>query len=150
MLFRSWDAQTKTYALELSQECAPTPGQPRKQPLVIPVALGLVGANGADMDLSSTDASAEELRRGVFELAAPSRRIVFRNVAARPVPSLLRGFSAPARLDVDLSDDDLLTLLACDSDMFNRWQAAQSYATKLIIRSVEADRKSTRLNSSHT
>src|SRR5205823_10122591 len=72
----------------------------------------------------------------IIELSSPSRRITFCDVPCRPVPSLLRGFSAPVRLDYAASEADLLTLIAHDSDSFNRWQAAQTYATRLLQRSV--------------
>ncbi len=140
----SYDESARACTLDFAQECAPTPGQAEKLPLVIPVALGLLGPDGMDMKLETgggdDGASAEELQRGVFELTGASRRIVFRNVAARPVPSVLRGFSAPVRLELDLSDADLMHLLAHDGDTFNRWQAAQTCANRLIIRSVAAIR----------
>ena len=142
----AYDAHGHTFTLELAQATAPTPGQPDKQPLVIPIALGLIDKDGVNIaldatpDLAAGGASVEELRRGVFNLTQAARRIVFRNVASRPVPSILRGFSAPVRLEFDLDESDLFTLLAHDSDMFNRWQAAQTYANRLIIRSVSAIR----------
>jgi len=138
----AYDAAARTYALELSQSTPPTPGQPEKQPLVMPVALGLVGPNGGDTPLRAAGegepdgASAAELATGVFELSQASRRIVFRDVGARPVPSVLRDFSAPVRLECGHSEDDLLTLMRHDSDLFNRWQAAQTYATRLLTRSA--------------
>ncbi len=142
----AYDARTRTYTLDLSQSTPPTPRQPTKQPLVLPIALGLVGPDGGDIALDTPDesrpggASVAERATGVFELSTPARRIVFHNVDARPVPSPLRGFSAPARLDSDLDEQDLLVLLRHDSDLFNRWQAAQTYATRLLLRSVEAVR----------
>jgi aminopeptidase N len=73
----------------------------------------------------------------VIELSTTRRRVVFRDVASRPVASLLRGFSAPVRLDFAASEADLITLISQDSDGFNRWQAAQTYAARLLLRSVE-------------
>ena len=141
----AWDASAKTFTLTLAQSTAPTPGQPEKLPLVIPVALGLVGAAG-DLPLTAKapgedgGASASECASGVFELTAASRRIVFHNVAERPAPSVLRGFSAPVKLDLDSNAEDLLTLAARDSDLFNRWQAIQTLATRLLTESVGAIR----------
>ena len=141
-----YDAAARTLTLDLAQSTAPTPGQTSKQPLVIPIALGLVARGGGEIALKTRGpneadgASAEEVRRGVFELSGPARKITFLDVAAAPVASLLRGFSAPVRVEYDLGEDDLLTLLHDDSDMFNRWQAAQTYATRLLIRSVAAIR----------
>ena len=141
-----YDAAARTLTLDLAQSTAPTPGQASKEPLVIPIALGLVARGGGEIALKThgpneaDGASAEEVRRGVFELCGPARRITFLDVAAAPVASLLRGFSAPVRVEFDLGDDDLLTLLHDDSDTFNRWQAAQTRATRLLIRSVAAIR----------
>ncbi len=133
----TYDAGAKTFSLDLSQETPPTPGQPEKKPLVMPIRLGLIGADGQEIPLAPNDsADAREARAGVFELAAKERRIVFKDVPSRPVPSLLRRFSTPAILDIDLSEDDLLLLMAHDSDPFNRWQAAQSFATRLMTRST--------------
>jgi len=140
-----YDADAKTFTLTLAQSTAPTPGQPAKLPLVIPVALGLVGADG-DLPLTTKapdedgGASAHECASGVFELTTASRRIVFHTVAERPAPSVLRGFSAPVKLDLDSNADDLLTLAERDSDLFNRWQAIQTLATRLLTTSVGAIR----------
>ena len=137
------DAAAGVYTLDLAQTTPPTPGQPDKLPLVIPVALGLVGPDGKDMALDTPEenepggANADERASGVFILTTPSRRIVFRRVETRPTPSLLRRFSAPARLDCEYDADDLLRLLRGDSDLFNRWQAAQTYATRLLTHSVD-------------
>ncbi len=122
----------------MRQETRPTPGQSEKKPLVIPVALALFGENGERLDLASDDASPEELARGLFELSDASRAIAFRGVPSRPVVSLLRGFSAPVRLEPAPQSADLERLLAFDDDPFNRWQAAQSLALRAIFGRVEA------------
>ncbi len=108
-----WDADTRTYQLTLSQSCAPTPGQATKEPFVIPVALGLVGPDGA------------ELGSGTHVLTQASETLDFPNIDVEPVPSILRGFSAPVILEFDYTDAQLLALLAHDSDPFNRWEAGQ-------------------------
>jgi len=136
----AFDEARRTYALELSQATPPTRDQPVKAPVVMPIALGLVASSGEEIALVSDDASPSETERGVFELATPSRRIVFKNVPSRPALSLLRGFSAPVRVDDDLSEADLLTLSRHDRDSFNRWQAVQSLATRVLLRAVEAIR----------
>jgi aminopeptidase N len=140
-----YDAEARTFILTLTQATAPTPGQPHKQPLVIPVALGLVGASG-DLPLRADPhhedgATAAECANGVFELDKTSRRIVFHEVPERPAPSVLRGFSAPVKLELDTSAEDLLTLAARDSDLFNRWQAIQTAATRLLTANVATIRK---------
>ncbi|HVB89811.1 MAG TPA: aminopeptidase N, partial [Beijerinckiaceae bacterium] len=139
----SHDPAAQTFTLELAQSTAPTPGQAVKQPLLIPIALGLLGRDGNDLPLITRGpnepdgATPTETSRGVFELTGESRRITFLGVAHPPVPSLLRGFSAPVRLEANLTEADLLLLLAHDSDALNRWQASQTYATRLILRSID-------------
>jgi aminopeptidase N len=129
-----YNAEAKTYTLHLSQSCAATPGQGEKQPFVIPVSLGLVGADsGAALPLQLPGASAAESSH-LLVLTQASESITFLNVTQEPVPSILRGFSAPVVLDFDYSDAQLLTLLAHDSDAFNRWEAGQ----RLALRSATA------------
>ena len=138
----AYDANTKTFALKLRQETPPTPGQNDKRPVVIPVALALFGENGEKLELVSDGASARELERGLFELDSAERVLSFRNVASHPVVSLLRGFSAPVRLEPAPADSDLERLIAHDDDRYNRWQAAQSLALRAIFARVDAMRKS--------
>jgi aminopeptidase N len=136
----SYDAAKQTFTLDLKQSWKPTPGQDHKEPFVIPIELGLVGADGTSVALScapENGATPEELARGVIELATPERRIIFNNVATPPVASLLRGFSAPVRLLQSVNENELIALVAHDGDSFNRWQAAQTYATRLLLRSVD-------------
>jgi aminopeptidase N len=136
----AYDASAKTYRLDITQSLAPTPGQNVKLPMTMPLALGLVGPNGGDMPLTSSDASADELESGVFELNNAERSIVFRDVPQRPTLSFLRGFSAPVRIDDDLTEEDLIVLSRHDSDNFNRWQSLQSLATRVLLRGVDAIR----------
>ncbi len=132
----AYDASTGHYSVTLEQLTAPTPGQETKEPFVIPVALGLVGEKGGDIALHCADATAQENERGVFELTGQSRTLVFQNVYERPALSVLRGFSAPVKLDFAQGADELLTLLAHDSDPFNRWQSAQTIATRQMLDSI--------------
>ena len=136
----AYDPSARTYRLDIAQSLAPTPGQAVKAPMTMPLALGLVGANGGDLPLASSDASADELASGVFELKDAERSIVFRDVPQRPTLSFLRGFSTPARVDDDLTEEDLIVLSRHDSDNFNRWQSLQSLATRVLLRGVKAIR----------
>ncbi|HET8746780.1 MAG TPA: aminopeptidase N [Ramlibacter sp.] len=113
----NFDPATGVYSLTLSQSCPPTPGQAEKLPFVIPIALGLL------------DGSGRELTAGLHVLTQESETLTFTGLAEEPVPSLLRGFSAPVILECEFSDRQLLTLLANDSDPFNRWEAGQRLAT---------------------
>jgi len=138
-----YDPAAQTFTLTLRQETRPTPGQDDKKPVVIPVALALFGDRDEKIPLVSADATAEELQRGVFELTTLSRSIIFTQVPSRPAPSLLRGFSAPVRLEPAPDSADLERLLVCDDDPFNRWQAAQTLALRAIFARVEASRTNT-------
>jgi len=135
-----YDPVERTYRLELVQSIAPTPGQATKLPMTMPLALGLVDPQGGDMPLISPDASPAELEEGVIELKDSERTIVFHDVPRRPAFSFLRGFSAPVRVEDDLTEDDLIVLSRRDSDNFNRWQALQSLATRVLLRGVKAIR----------
>jgi aminopeptidase N len=121
------DSTARTYTLTFEQRCAPTPGQTDKQPFVIPVAMGLLGAEGQELPASA--------RTHVLTLS--SETVVFEDVDAEPVPSILRGFSAPVVLDFEYSDHQLLTLLAHDTDPFNRWEAGQRLALKRAVHFIQ-------------
>jgi aminopeptidase N len=121
-----WDADARSYQLTLSQSCAPTPGQPSKEPFVIPIALGLLGQDGA------------EIASRLHVLTQERETITFDNVGAEPVPSILRGFSAPVILDFDYSDAQLIALLAHDSDPFNRWEAGQRLGVARALAFIRA------------
>jgi aminopeptidase N len=131
-----YDAAARTYALHLSQSCPATPGQPTKEPFVIPINLGLVAPQGHDMPLQlAAEAHAVPGQR-TFVMTQASEVLQFVNVDAEPVPSILRGFTAPVILEFDYTPEQLLTLLAHDNDPFNRWEAAQrlsmQYAMQLL------------------
>ena len=133
-------ADTKTYTLHLSQSCAATPGQLEKQPFVIPIQLGLVGAaSGAALPLQLAGSTRAAEGSHLVVMTAASESITFENVAEAPVPSILRGFSAPVVLDFDYSDAQLLTLLAHDTDAFNRWEAGQRLALRLATAAIASD-----------
>lgn len=121
-----YDAESKRYTLDLAQHIPPTPGQPHKNPMHIPLVIGLVGPDGRDM--------ATEL----LHLHDAKHSFVFENIPARPVPSLLRGFSAPVKLKSDLSDADLRFLVVHDCDGFNRWESMQILALRMMGRMLDA------------
>ncbi|MFN3349748.1 aminopeptidase N [Pseudorhodoplanes sp.] len=126
------DAAAQTYTLTLTQSLAPTPGQSVKAPMVIPLKLGLVGADGADIPLRSGGKPAPD----VVVLTEPVQTVVYENVTQRPALSINRAFSAPVKLTANLSAEDLQRLAAHDSDSFNRWQAIQTLATRLLVGNV--------------
>jgi aminopeptidase N len=132
-----YDAATRSYTLSFVQSCAPTPGQPVKEPFVIPVNLGLLGADGRELPLQL--AGEENATQGTrtLVLTRPGEQFTFTNIDAEPVPSILRGFSAPVILDHEYSDAQLLTLLANDPDPFNRWEAGQRLALRAAIHAID-------------
>jgi aminopeptidase N len=137
-----YNPAAKTADLTFRQVLQPTPGQPTKKPLHIPVRLGLLGGNGQDLDL--TLASGEQLENGLIEIRKRTEKLRFRDVPSKPVVSLLRGFSAPVNLTIDRTDAELQFLMANDSDLFNRWQAAQEYASRVLLEGVAARRRKER------
>jgi aminopeptidase N len=132
----TYHAARRTYRLEIAQTVPATPGQPSKEPMVIPLALGLVGRDGADLPLALADG--RRIERGIIPLTKSAETFDFTGVDAAPVPSLNRGFSAPIRLVANLGADDLRFLAARDNDPFNRWQAVQMLATRLLVDNVAA------------
>jgi aminopeptidase N len=131
-----YDAENRIYTLTLSQACAPTPGQPNKAPFVIPVAMGLVAADGRNLNLHLEGQLDPIGHDTVLVLSEPQQTFTFVHVPVEPVPSLLRGFSAPVVLEADLGDDALFTLLSHDQDPFNRWEAAQKLALRRLLKAV--------------
>jgi aminopeptidase N len=123
-----YDSARREYTLTLSQQTRPTPGQPEKLPLPIPVKLALFDRMGAMLPLHlQGDEHADGTER-VLVLDKPSQRFTFTHIPAQPVPSLLRGFSAPVVLECDYSPEALALLLTHDADGFNRWEAGQQLA----------------------
>ena len=122
---------TKTARLTVKQTVPPTPGQPAKEPMLIPLRIGLLGSNGQDLPLQLVDG--REVKEGLLEITRSEQSFTFRDIPAPPTPSLLRGFSAPVRLTLSLDPDQIEFLMMHDTDPFNRWQAAQAYAMRLLI-----------------
>ena len=131
----AYDPATRRYRLSIAQATPPTPHQPEKSPLVIPLAMGLLGPDGAEVPTQLEDEPAP--RHGTRVLLADSTQntFTFLNVPARPTPSLLRGFSAPVKLK-GLTRDQLLLLAAHDPDPFTRWDAGQQHATAILLEMI--------------
>ncbi|MCE9507633.1 MAG: aminopeptidase N [Alphaproteobacteria bacterium] len=120
----SYDAAKRAFTLTLEQTIPDTPGQTGKKPMHMPILVGLLGKNGSDLLPEKTR---------TLHLKEKKQSFTFDNIAEKPVPSILRGFSAPVKLTSDLTDDDLLFLMAHDPDGFNRWDAGQTYLQRLIL-----------------
>jgi aminopeptidase N len=123
-LTEQWDAGSGMLELHFQQSCEPSPGQSSKQAFDIPIALGLLDAQGQDLLQPATP---------VFRLTQAQQTLRYGPYKAKPYVSALRGFSAPVKLNHALSDTDLAFLAAHDTDPFNRWEAGQRLATGAIL-----------------
>ena len=121
MVQEAYDPSAQTLTLTLSQHCPPTPGQAVKEPLHIPVTVGLINRDGSE----ATD-------QVILQLTQAEQSFVFEHLKERPVTSILRGFSAPVKLVMARSLEELAFLLSHDSDTFNRWEAGQQLAGQII------------------
>ncbi len=119
-----YDAQQQRYILNLSQSCAPG------RPFHMPVGIGLVDPDGRDMPLLGVES-------GVLSFTAETQQFIFEGITSTPVLSLLRNFSAPVKIDFAYTDAELAHLMAHDSDPFNRWEAGQRLATRLILAATQ-------------
>ena len=119
------DWQDGTYTLTFRQETQPTPGQPDKPPRVIPIAVGLLNPNGDEVVPTT-----------MLEMTEATQTFRFGGLAAKPVPSILRGFSAPVVLDRQANPEERAFLLAHDTDPFNKWEAGRALAKDVLARMV--------------
>ena len=131
-----YDAQNARYSLTVRQSCPPSPGQDHKQPYHLPLAVGLLDDQG------------NELYAGMLEVTDEEQTFGFDNIPRRPVPSLLRGFSAPVKLEYPYSDEQLLMLLRHDTDGFNRWDAGQRLCIRLLEEQMKRFRAGQAMNCS--
>jgi len=122
---QAYDPEARTLRIDFEQEVPPTPGQPVKEPAVIPVLMGAIDRDGREL-----------IANQVLVLETQKGSKTFENVDKQPILALLRGFSAPVKLDFARSREDFLTLARHDSDPFSRWEALQTYAVELLKRSV--------------
>jgi len=130
-----YNATTQIYTLTLEQSCPPTPSQADKLPFVIPVTFGLLDSNGAALPLHD-GATLSGQTEHTAVLTEASTTLIFNHISSTPIPSLLRNFSAPVILEYHYKDKELLTLLAHDSDPFNRWEAGQRLMLRIALNMV--------------
>jgi aminopeptidase N len=134
----AYDATTRRYTLTLSQSCPPSPGQDSKAPFVIPVQMGLIGADGREV-----------LPSQLLVLTEATQTFEFHDLPITtdeaPVPSLLRDFSAPVVLEMAFTPAQLLTLLAHDTDPFNQWEAAQRLCLSAALSAIQAESEPTQV-----
>jgi aminopeptidase N len=134
-----YNAAERSYSLTLSQSCPSTPDQERKAPFVIPVTLGLLSRDGQALPLQRAG-SADSALQQTLVLTETSASFTFVNIDSAPVPSLLRAFSAPVVLKDGLNADDLLILLAHDSDPFNQWEAGQRLMLQSALEAIHQNK----------
>ncbi|BAQ74483.1 MULTISPECIES: aminopeptidase N [Pseudomonas] len=128
----AYDAAAKTYSLTFRQSCPQTPDKVEKLPFVIPVELGLLDSKGAGMALRLSGESAAQGTSRVISVTEAEQTFTFVDITEQPLPSLLRGFSAPVKLSFPYSRDQLMFLMQHDSDGFNRWDAGQQLAVQVL------------------
>ncbi|TBU90614.1 aminopeptidase N [Phytopseudomonas dryadis] len=128
----AYDAAAGTYTLSFAQSCPATPGQSDKLPFVIPVELGLLDARGNDLPLRLQGEAAASGTSRVLSVTEAQQSFTFVDIAEQPLPSLLRGFSAPVKLSFPYDRDQLMFLMQHDSDGFNRWEAGQQLSVQVL------------------
>jgi len=125
-----YDAHANTFTLKVRQSCPPTPAQPDKAPFHIPLRMGLIGPDGKSLVLKV--AGYPESPDLVLHVTDAEQDFVFTDVREAPVPALLRGFSAPVKLDYSFERDELMLLMQHESDGFARWEAGQKLALLVL------------------
>ncbi len=141
----SYDAAEQCYTLSVKQSAPTTPNQTEKRPYHLPLTIGLLDSEGQEMALQLRGESSAQSTSRVIELRQTEEQFHFINLAQPPTPSLLRGFSAPVKLQFNYSDQQLAFLMANDSDEFNRWEAGQRLALKVLLTLVKQQQKGTAL-----
>ena len=137
----SWDAAARTYSLTFRQSCPETPDKVEKKPFVIPVELGLLDAQGNDLPLRLQGEAAAVGTSRVLSVTEAEQTFTFVDIDAQPLPSLLRGFSAPVKLSFPYDRDQLMFLMQHDSDGFNRWEAGQQLSVQVLQELIEQHRQ---------
>lgn len=128
----AYDAAAQRYSLTFRQSCPQTPDKAQKLPFVIPVELGLLDAQGNDLPLRLAGEAAPQGTSRVLSVTEAEQTFTFEGIAAKPLPSLLRGFSAPVKLSFPYDRDQLMFLMQHDSDGFNRWEAGQQLSVQVL------------------
>lgn len=130
----SYSEESQTFRLTLSQSTPATPGQPTKLALHIPIRVGLLNRRGEDMSCVLNGVTASD---HVLHLTDSEQTFEFSQVSEAPVPSLLRGFSAPVKLHYEYQPEDQLLMMSADSDGYNRWNAAQQLAVAELFERID-------------
>ena len=123
----NYDSEAKTYTMDFEQSCPPTPETENKKPFIIPIKYGLL------------DKSGQEIEHGMITLDDTKNSFVLEDIESEPIPSLLRDFSAPIKLNYSYSHEDYAFLMSHDSDEFNRFEAAQKFALEILVDNINKD-----------
>ncbi len=133
----AFDQESQVFRLTFSQSCPATPGQDEKAPFLIPVKLALLDRTGQAIPLQFSGSHSEAVGEMTLMLTEQEKTLEFSNIPEPPLPSLLRGFSAPVSLEYDYSGDELAFLMANDGDLFNRWEAGQRLAMQTLLSLID-------------
>ena len=133
---QTYDEAAGELTVTISQFCPATPGQSKKKPFYMPIAIGVLDTKGRDMELQLK--SGGQLKNSVLILEKQKQEFCFKGVSEKPVLSLLRNFSAPVKVKSDLDEDQLAFLMAYDRDPFNRWDAGQQLGLQYLLKQISA------------
>lgn len=147
---RSYDNTNQTYALTFSQQIPDTPGQTDKKPMPIPVSMALYDKNGQELllDLEGGDPASVNKEK-VINFSDTKETFTFCHITEEPVPSLLRGFSAPVNLNINYSIDEIIFLMANDNDSYNRWSITRKLLSDTVLKLVAAIQQNNKLMVDH-
>ncbi len=133
-----YDGENKTFDLILKQTCPLTPGQEKKQPFQIPIEVGLLGSNGEELSLYLDDDPSQHGQKSItLDFKQSEQCFRFSDLSSKPIPSIIRGFTAPVKLTHHVEEDELVFLMSHDTDEFNRWDSAQRLITKIMLRLID-------------
>jgi len=132
----NYDNIKNTFSITFSQDFKKTPGQDKKFPLHIPIVMGLLDKFGNDLELKLENEKHSTKNNIILNLKEKKQTFIFENILSKPVASVFRGFSAPVKINSDYSDNDFIFLLENDSDTFNRWDAGQTFFSKIMLKSI--------------
>ncbi|MDH3976473.1 MAG: aminopeptidase N [Deltaproteobacteria bacterium] len=136
-----FDEINRTYSITITQQCPATPGQKVKEPFHIPLAIGLLDEMGNDIPLRRAGKEESGGIGSVLNMRAKNETFCFTGINKKPVPSLLRNFSAPLKVKFNYSNEELAFLMAGDSDPFNRWEAGQQLSSRIMLGLIDKYKK---------
>lgn len=140
-----YNAQKQVYTLTMTQSFGELESQKNNKPFHVPVEVGLLSPDGSEMKLDIKNRHVSNVTSTVLEISELEQSFVFNNITEKPLPSLLRGFSAPVKIHYEYTNEQLAFLMAHDSDEFNRWDASQQLGVNLVLGLIESLKASKKL-----